>query len=906
MYTPLGSDGTPTSAGGSNSGSWWFKGQLQECTEMGALLTSPDAERKAMVANLLTGDFAAVIQVSENTLNRLVASMHQNYGGNPAVPSIQHSVTFRVEDEAEAAGLQGTAWTQVGVPRVTLLDRAVDRFAIEAALRIMYIPDSETRAPASFVQGTFRAQCTFEDIDPDFLGWRKLASQYAWIRVVEDSVSFDCSISDDPWLEIPRVDRHSLATLVAAQIRTVLRRSGSLPHPTRPSFRRGSFISLVQKPGSILEAPLTSLEVPVGGSALTAVVSMADSATAGDLNSLHIVMLGKRDFALAINVDTVMALIEPTLDAIRATTQNHKVTVGCIDATYELSVDSVATTWQPHDSFAVVIVHVEGAGHTDSVLPDVSFNLDQRLHLSFDPARQIVHINGSGNNLTVTAEDGELPPNAIDTIRSELSSAIESVMASAAGALQPSMTRLTSGQAELVTQLRSIDAQAAAHLDDASFYLSGIVLRGSIFVSPRRRPVNTFLEVDSDTFSAFDTWLPGGSVEKLTWSWTWANSSRPAGEAIFEDRFVLRHQPSDHRARFGLGVGSQILPGLDGSGKLCLSVEGFVVDTTTGDLVRVLAGPHCVRFGYIDMFTPQRERLFVRQWTATPGEPPAHEVGLLDVSSDGEPTPGSPNTLLVHLGDGTDESFPAIIRAGLRRRQREDAGLFVLVLLAEQARKRVPYFAHCLEELDAPVIVSEDVDGVWSRAFDMAHEDSVPAWRLLSPAGRVVWTHDEAVDAEQLGRVLQQSLSPSVAARPTAFNVDLGPRLRSSEGLGVLFDPPHGDRSICPRWRGLRVDVCSLFASVCFVRKDSESSAERLEQLQAAHANRAEADAGVIVVVDGATPHEAKRLNDALGPVFTVVGDSEGARARAVGVRFWPTTVNLQNPPRPFSTSEGG
>jgi hypothetical protein len=36
-------------------------------------------------------------------------------------------------------------------------------------------------------------------------------------------------------------------------------------------------------------------------------------------------------------------------------------------------------------------------------------------------------------------------------------------------------------------------------------------------------------------------------------------------------------------------------------------------------------------------------------------------------------------------------------------------------------------------------------------------------------------------------------------------------------------------------------------------------------------------------------------MNDELGPVFIVVGDEDGAKARAVGVRSWPTTVTIDD-----------
>ena len=82
---------------------------------------------------------------------------------------------------------------------------------------------------------------------------------------------------------------------------------------------------------------------------------------------------------------------------------------------------------------------------------------------------------------------------------------------------------------------------------------------------------------------------------------------------------------------------------------------------------------------------------------------------------------------------------------------------------------------------------------------------------------------------------------------------------------------------------------------VSFARKDSSASAEELHRLRDGHGERSEDEPGVVVVLDGATTDEAQELTESLGPVFTVVGDPDGALARGLGVRFWPTTVTFDN-----------
>ena len=116
--------------------------------------------------NLLTGDYDAVLQVSASTVNRLLASMHQNDWRNPNTPSFPHSVGIRLGDVVEVDGVRGTAWAQVGVPRITLIDGSTDRFHLEVGLRIRYVPDPGTEPLATYIHGTLGADYELTDIDP--------------------------------------------------------------------------------------------------------------------------------------------------------------------------------------------------------------------------------------------------------------------------------------------------------------------------------------------------------------------------------------------------------------------------------------------------------------------------------------------------------------------------------------------------------------------------------------------------------------------------------------------------------------------------------------------------------------------------------------------------------------------
>jgi hypothetical protein len=93
------------------------------------------------------------------------------------------------------------------------------------------------------------------------------------------------------------------------------------------------------------------------------------------------------------------------------------------------------------------------------------------------------------------------------------------------------------------------------------------------------------------------------------------------------------------------------------------------------------------------------------------------------------------------------------------------------------------------------------------------------------------------------------------------------------------------------------VDPRTLLTGVSFVRKHSTTSAEYLRGLMGNRSAGRTDDRDLLIVVDEGTDEEARELADALGSGFTVVADEDGTRARALGVRVWPTTVSFDDPP---------
>jgi hypothetical protein len=275
---------------------------------------------------------------------------------------------------------------------------------------------------------------------------------------------------------------------------------------------------------------------------------------------------------------------------------------------------------------------------------------------------------------------------------------------------------------------------------------------------------------------------------------------------------------------------------------------------------------------------------------------------VVDVTARHDGSASGYNTLLVLVPEGWDDAAEATLVDGRAACTREDAGLLVIVLLPDGAMARggeLPARLGALaDRLPAPLLVNEDVDGGWSRAF--AVRSAQVAWRLLGPDGGVLWMAEGPVEAEHLTGVLDRNLYPSSAALPVALDDHIEGTFESTAALGWLLDRYHdavdppvpAERPKCPPIMVVHPDdLRDRAAEIVFVRRNDAPTANELERLRGEHGQRGEDEPGVVIVLDGGDQGEAAALADSLGPAFTVIPDPDGSLAGGVGVRRWPTAV---------------
>src|SRR5690606_37413574 len=123
--------------------------------------------RESAMPNPLTGDFDALIQVSEGTVNRLLAALHQHEPGGSEAPSLPHKAVIRIDDDpvfgGAPAGVRGVAYVQVGVPMVSVVP-GVTQADVSMWVRSWYRPDPGTTVLPEFVHAkvTVRVGVVFE------------------------------------------------------------------------------------------------------------------------------------------------------------------------------------------------------------------------------------------------------------------------------------------------------------------------------------------------------------------------------------------------------------------------------------------------------------------------------------------------------------------------------------------------------------------------------------------------------------------------------------------------------------------------------------------------------------------------------------------------------------------------
>ena len=816
------------------------------------------------MTNPLTGDHDVVVQVSVGTLNRLLATLHQNALVNPALPTIPHSAFVRVGDDpaTRVDGVHGVARVQSGVPQLELIHRSQDRVRVHVPLRAWFTPSSGSAQFPGFTYGTLRAEFGLQELaavgtpGPHIGPGLYLPPRFHF-AVDPRTVSFTSfgATSHDA----------AIARQAVVLLQTAFATAGGQPM-LEPLMQR-KLISLV---GGGSQVVAIGVELGPGDPAIEQPRNISRVLTAG------------QDLAIAASKEFALSLLQPHLDALRQyhpvvhfnlflTSADYTIDFTPGQARWAVDTTTVAGATVPCGALDLTI---DGRATTSSVLPDCTFTIRDRLLVVFNPANQLLFLarKGSPNVQAHVLGIGI----AESVVENKIAQQYNTQIDNAIQAAEPAMADTGLMQEVITQQLKLSDDQASTRLESAEFSNDGVVLRGSVSFSPRQRGSVQFGALnDLSGYGAFLSWFPGGRITAFAWKWM-PPPPAPTGttlDRVVTDRFVF--QPPEGMPGLPPPSGGSTV-----GGRVCLYIQGRVIDPTTGAEVDAVAGdcysvpdpPPLIIFP-IFVEAEQAKRITEPLWMRMGTDP---EVGIIDAARGKEEMPLT-NTLICFLGAG---SAPASleIAEGIDRAGREDAGLVVLVVVPEGTldegaattlRERGP-------EREAPIHVIEDVSGSWAQAFASAL-DSGPAFRLVGVDGRLVWSYDGTVDAETLAGALRENLQPSGA--PGLIPLRPGPPIgRRLVGL----EPPIAEDSM--------IAGADQPLSICFALDWASSSRRQIHRLN----ERAASEEGLSVVVLADTgAAEAAEFARAHAPQLIVIPDPDRSITAGYDVWLWPTTLSV-------------
>lgn len=889
------------------------------------------------MANNLTGDYEAVLEVSVRQINGLIASLHQHGAkGSGLSPSFPHSlrnlrvgytpgylvpatkrfgewlgkaltsarassgasvmgadlaakappgaaVRFRsslVELEAAAAdyaapgSVFGRAEVQVSTPSISLTPGSTSEVVVSVEIRARFIPDPGSAVLPQPIHG--EVQIPYQ-IQPAVLPDGK--------RVLKV----------DPPAQDSRIVYKDLAGLAAGQ-------ASALAQRVRTAVRNEFKAEAVELPPDF-----TFFEFrEVGdGKALALPIQLSDAlAPAGAIGSVTSLFLDPdaTDFALAVGKDYVLAQLQPTLDRLRHLRLPVPIEVlGAELATYEFA--STSATLEFKAGFMELKVTGDA---THPLWPDVTnIVVTQRLTLSlwFDVIGEPnVSIGALDNPPDLTIEN--LPTEqARDEARTKIIAERNRALHPDPPA-QPLDMLLTGKLRDAIRRLnetmRKVDVFASARYAALDVTPEGVVIRGTIDTSYHYQPqMEIGYTEDGNSFSALGCWIPGGRIANHTWHWVENAVFKTSDGIAWQIPWFGRVKTASDPHRFTLSIPAAIKGQPTWSKSVCLTVDGYQVDRDgrVAAIQGVEKSGTCVVTSHepILIVDPVWEAIYGVLWGPTPQPDVIIEDRIsahINVLAHPRPASGLGQNALVHFVGRGDGPLPALGRALANMRRPNLSMSVYLVVPVGAFRQGGLEFEETLglrgersSDRDAPehaghrLFVTEDYGGGWTRTFDAR---ITPASYLMNARGEFVWKQEGRVEPESLTLAMDEHFLEAPAP----------------QGLPMRLSVRPGDRALDPatELRGHALGLGSLRGRevvLNFWQSWSAPCVRELLQLQRLH-DEARGRGPVVLAVNGgeepSVVEEARRRHRLS---FTLLADPGQAIARAYDVQCWPTTVSI-------------
>jgi peroxiredoxin len=865
------------------------------------------------MANNLTGIYDAVLQVSLPKINAILAHLHQAGMDPNAEISFPHSTSFRIDSPIAQQDVRDRVrfmkWMHKAYEHVRATTAGGD-----VARRILSIKAPPGFA-STFEQGWHDLDVSFRPpVPPGFAvgsvhcqlssptvsippGSVSQARVHVWVRAHFEPdegaadlpkpihgevralyVATPVTVDGGPALRVrvspndadvefePAKDENGNPTVNPTQAQILARH-------IRAALR-GPFVARdVPVPQDFASFEFKALDEATVGApkAVVLPLSFSSAPTTGGLGSVTTNLLLKKTtsaFAVAVGRDYVKQFFDDVRDKVAAFVARIRKSVtsdiGLGTITYTPSLTSFIVNWKPGSIEVVgsITATKSGAFWGPSV---VYIGFTQVLLVVLD--NQSVAIRPAGPP-SVSSSSSHVDP-------AEFAAEVEKARDNALLAANAQLGgKFAAAQQTLVSALTTFDQAASVQFAEVEVTSDGIVVRGSMGLTPRQDAVLSHeLRKDGRSVTAFATWIPGGRIDGFEWTWVRSKIDK-----------LNKKTPAPH---------------------------DFICEIPAGEMVSGVAPPHCLRIEGRRLTVDGDEETVTRMDCPYSMHPPfvvvdssAVHLGV-PIYRRGDPAPdpvmndriaghvslvndapsadgGNANVLVHFAGPRWNRPLEGLARARGMMQRRDVSLLTILVLPTgsfDRRRSEIEERLGAVEDrVGADLVLTEDYVGGWTRTF--AAPDG-PSTHLVNARSEFVWRHDGELDAGAVARALDEHALPALPPRMEALRLAVEPGMRARD---AVFTDEWGEHTTLRRFRGRRVLLVfwQSWSAPCL------HELRRLEQVR-----RQRGGPSVLAVNGGEDRGVLRAVRRTHGLFFPLIYDPDQLIAARWGVRCWPTTVSI-------------
>ncbi len=876
------------------------------------------------MANNLTGDYDALVQVRTRVINGVAGTLHQNGHSPENSPTFQHSFSLRVGEPsrlsfkpvaqlanwnhmvlqnsslqaartstdvlvrkappgisaelsraldgwkltplqpADPSKISGFAQVQLGTPIVEFPPGATSEVNGSVEIRANFIPDPGTPALPDPIHGSVHIRFELRVVDNPGFNTRLL------------EVGFPQNDNDIQFETAPGT---GLSSSEVAELESEIRRAVRKGfEPTNLELPQGFQFSSFKALGSG-NSQVVALPVHLSGG------PMPPDSALGGLNNAFVA--GSDSFAIAVSKEFVLSLVQPQLDAIKASHPQFTVSSPTATATYTTNFNQAQASWVNNR----IRINISGNSTTPAWwAPNVgSFSIQQDVKFTFDEGSQSLDVVPHGQPVVNVNVNGPFGGLVEGSATSAVTSAFITERDNALDAARNQIDQVFSGAGSIDDALKSFDSHTHAKYRSMEATGDGIILHGIVWTRQRPEPMVKVTHTGDDKgFSALKSWIPAGIIDTFEWTWVkqgisfipWSGTTEGHSDP---HRFILP-KPDDieHLPQICLYLrGRYVNPGYNIS---LPSQIGGVYPTEGGDTCSVEGKE------FVFMMPSWWDRIMAPIWDV---DPPPEDILAESILGHVESITLNPGetgaNTIVHFAnldagapfEGLNQAFGNF---------HPEAPMAMALVLPEGSfnmpRRELERRLGSLPDFRGQVSIVEDTLGGWSRVFGAR---DLPATFLTNARGEFSWQQAGRLEPREFAAALRKHTvaAPPPEQRVLSLHVGVGQRAPD-----VLLESIGGEQLALRRLKGRAVVLlfCQSWSTPC-LRALREAMVARDKPRDGEDTG---ASNPMVIAVNGGEDRDTvAAFAREHGLELPFVPDPDRRICDAYGIRCWPTSVSI-------------